>query len=609
MIDAVPRFWFTRAARAASCLVLLFALTRALKPFFTDTTTYGFHDWDSHAAYRYITVLALKAFEGPWWHPYISGGYPAWGYVEGATNFISPYLPAYLFLPIRWALRIETLGSTVTALAGAWFLASRFTKSAALAALVAALFALNGRWALQMTAGHTWHMRYALLPWIFLLFDNAVQRNKLKWAVYGGLVMALMIYMGGIYPAPHTALTLGFYALVLAILDRSVKPLVALAVLGSTSFGFAAPKLLPIFATMARTPRTINSPETVDIQQLLVMMTEHNQPFYGRPAQVPIHGWHEYGIYIGWVGVAVIALGLLFAQSRRGQAMRIAGLAALLLGMGAFHPDAPWPLLHKLPLFSSQWVPSRYLYPMVLLLALAFASAIGPWLDRLITRFAWLDVALLAPVLLVAVDLATVSATTMTTAFHLIPPDEIPYHAEFHQEQRSPYQYKNPDPHAESVLLAMFANVGVVIAYGTPLFEGGHAIARGNPEYRGEAHVAEGPGEARIVRWTPNSATVEVTGASPGAMVVYNQNADPGWSANGDKAGEWKQLVAAPVPAGGSGRVVFRYYPPGLNRGLALCFITAFFALILPATRRLWPAWGARLRSMRSAPMGSLRLP
>ena len=355
MKDAGPRSWFSEAARAASWLVLTLALAYALKPFFTDLQTFGFHDWDSHCAYRYITRLALRHGEGPWWHPYISGGYPAWGYVEGATNFISPYLPIYLLFPIQIAVRLETAGSAVTALVGAYLLTSRFTRSAALRALVAVLFALNGRWALQMTAGHTWHMRYALLPWVFLVFDIAVERKNLRWAVYGGMIMALMIYMGGIYPAPHTALTLGVYALVVSVLYRSMQPLWALAVVGTTAFGFAAPKLLPIFDTMSRTPRTINSPETVDVNQLLVMMTEHNQPFYGKPVAVPIHGWHEYGLYIGWAGVAVLVTGVLFARRPRGQALRMAGLVAFLLGMGSFHPSAPWPLLHQLPMFSSQW--------------------------------------------------------------------------------------------------------------------------------------------------------------------------------------------------------------------------------------------------------------
>jgi hypothetical protein len=264
--------------------------------------------------------------------------------------------------------------------------------------------------------------------------------------------------------------------------------------------------------------------------------------------------------------------------------------------MGAFHPSAPWSLMHKLPLFSSQWVPSRYLYPMVLLLGLAFVTAIGPWLDRRIGKLPWLDLALLLPVMFVAFDLAGVARETMSITFHLIAPDEVPHNAEFHQELHSPYQYKNPDPHAESDLLAMFANIGVVLAYGTPLFEGGHAAARGAPDYRGEAYVADGPGEAHIVAWTTNSATVEVKGANSDALVVYNQNSDPGWNANGRTALEWRQLVAAPVPAGGNGRVTFRYYPPGLNQGLTLCVLTALLAFGAPRAWRKAPTWLARLR-------------
>src|SRR4051795_3574718 len=85
--------------------VLSAMLLTAIAPFFRDLSTFGFHDWDSHMAYRYVTVLCLKHFEGPWWDPWMSGGYPAWGYVEGATNFISPYLPVYLLLPVQVAAR------------------------------------------------------------------------------------------------------------------------------------------------------------------------------------------------------------------------------------------------------------------------------------------------------------------------------------------------------------------------------------------------------------------------------------------------------------------------------------------------------------------------
>jgi 6-pyruvoyl-tetrahydropterin synthase related domain len=588
----MPAVWTSDAARAralstlAAVAIMGTMLAVALAPFFRDLNSFGFHDWDSHMAYRYVTVLCLKYFEGPWWDPWISGGYPAWGYVEGATNFVSPYLPAYLLLPVQVAVRLEVLGSAIAGLAGTYLLAGRFTRSAAVRTLVAVLFALNGRWALQATAGHTWHLRYSLMPWVFYLFDVALETKKPKHAVRAGMVLALMIYMGGIYPAPHTAIFLSIYALVYAALTKRSWPVVALAIAGAVSVGFSAPKVLPVIDTMTRTPRTINSPEAIGLRELATMMTEHEQPFYGKPVPVPIHGWHEYGLYIGWAGVLALLVGLLFASGPRGYALKIAGMLALLLGLGSFHPKAPWSLLHQLPLFASQWVPSRYLYPAVLLLSLSCAVSLGRFFDRVITKRPWFDLVALVPVLLVALDIAAVDANTMDITFHLVKPELPAPSKDFHQERRSPYQYKNPDPHAESVLLAMFANVGVVEAYGTPLFEGGSAIPRGSPEYKGEVHVEEGAGQATLAKWTPNSAAVDVSGASPGAMVVYNMNWDPSWRANGQPAVAWHNLVAAPAPSG-SGRVKFTYYPRRLNVGLLACALTALVCFGGPLRKKL----------------------
>ena len=86
------------------------ALVYVLAPMLADFSTYGFHDWDSQTAYRYITTLSLQQGEAPWWHPWLCGGVPAFGYPEGATNFVSPYLPLYVFADVRTAIRLEVLG-------------------------------------------------------------------------------------------------------------------------------------------------------------------------------------------------------------------------------------------------------------------------------------------------------------------------------------------------------------------------------------------------------------------------------------------------------------------------------------------------------------------
>ena len=58
-----------------------------LAPMLADFSTFGFHDWDVETAYRYITVLSLKQYgEGPWWHPWLCGGFPAFGHEIGRAH-------------------------------------------------------------------------------------------------------------------------------------------------------------------------------------------------------------------------------------------------------------------------------------------------------------------------------------------------------------------------------------------------------------------------------------------------------------------------------------------------------------------------------------------
>ena len=64
--------------RAAVLIGGITMLARLLGPILSDPTTYGWNDWDSHASYRYMTVLSLKQYgELPWWNPYFCGGFPS----------------------------------------------------------------------------------------------------------------------------------------------------------------------------------------------------------------------------------------------------------------------------------------------------------------------------------------------------------------------------------------------------------------------------------------------------------------------------------------------------------------------------------------------------
>jgi hypothetical protein len=572
------------------------AMQILLAPFFDDLRLYGFHDWDAHSAYRYITVVSLtKYHEMPFWHPWFCGGYPAWAFSEGATNLVSPYLPAYLALPVQIAERVEVVGSALTGLLTTYLFAGRFTKSVGLRALCAVVYAINGRWALQISTGHTWHLQYAWLPLALWFYCEAQDPGKARYAIYGGIVVALLVYMGGIYPLPHTVLALTIFMVVMVAAQRSLRPVWTLAIVGFCGLGFAAPKLFPMMEYMSRNPRTIDSPEFIDIRQLVVMMTDPMQSYHHAPIAIGPWGWHEFGIYIGLPAFIAMCIGLMFASRRQGYAPRIAGVVFLLLGFGSFHPNAPWPLLHKVPPFSSQHVPTRFLHTAVLMLTISFAVVVGRYLEKQLRARPWLDLLVLVPVYLIAVDIAEVGRKSTEHVFYLAAPPITPAR-DFHHEQQQPYNYSPPDWGGAN-LLSMFANTGRFDCYGVPIDPSTRgAIPKGTPGYRGEAYVVNAPGDAVVSKWSPSSAVVEYANAGEGAIVVYNMNWDPNWRADGEPAWEYAHAVAHPVKPG-AGRVVFKYYPRPMNAALGVFGLTVLGAFFAPKLLARW--WAAR-RSRRS---------
>lgn len=556
VLSHVTQVWRWLPAFLAGVL-LVGALLVVLHPMLADFSTYGFHDWDVETAYRYITTVSLRAGEGPWWHPWLCGGVPGFGYPEVASNLVSPYLPLYLWADLRTAIRLEVLGQGLCGLAGTYVFASALTRSVALRALLAALFILNGRWALQAAVGHTWHLQYALMPWAFYCFERSLSSGSRRWAAGAGLAMAICAYWGGIYPLPHTGLLLGLYALLRAAFERSTRPLVSVAIAGVSALGLGAPKLVAIADQMSQIPRLIESNEVIGPAALWTMLTAPDQRYGVRAADVPAYNWHEWGIYVG-TGVSVLVLAL-FARGSRGWSYKIVGLLCFLLGFGAFHPLAPWALLHRLPMFASQHVPSRFLMPMLLMLGAAFVVLAAEWVDPRVARRPWLDAALLVPVALLAWDMARYSQTPFRQAFWMVAPETIERIPIFEQRRDPPTAYVRRD-WAQPILLAMFANTGVLQCYGVdPNFKPG-AVPRGDRHYRGLAFVDDDTGTATVVDWGPSHAVVEVEGAARGSLLVYDMNYDPSWSANGEPALSERGLVAARL-GGGRERVELRYFP------------------------------------------------
>ena len=599
--------WVLAVTTVLSWLVILGMIGFVLAPTMGDRNTIGAHDWDQMESHRYLirkTILAYHQF--PFWNPYACGGHPNWGGFESGTTIVSPWFPFYLAMTLPHALRVEVWGSAVLSAVGAWLFASRFARSPAVRALVVVAFAVDGRWALQIASGHTWHLAYALTPWALYFYDRAVGADpslgapRIRFTVLAGACIAMMIYTGGIYPLPETIFAVALYGVLLAATTRSFRPILVGVGCGGVALGLSAAKLFPMLEVLSKHPRPFDSNETIDFGGFVDVLMSHEQDMTSGHAGVSQWGWHEWGMYVGWPVVVVAALGLLLGRGTRESPLKWTGVVLLVLGFGSFNPYAPWPLLHRLPVFHTQHVPSRWMYPALLVLLAVGASTLERFLRRTGALRGWLEVALVAAVGCIAYDIGTVSREPtvhlFATKMPAVPESTGPFHDEQHLPPQLAYQFE----WSPASLTAEMANIGTIDCGTFPAFHnywrdqqghvpglGAHGV--GDPDYKGEAFVAEGVGTATITNWSPNAVTVEIHGARPGERVVLNQNYDPGWSANGRRAEEWHDTVSAPIQ-GTDSTFVFRYRPPtfwpGVLVSVASCAGIAWAYVLVRRRRR-----------------------
>ena len=561
--------------------LLLAQIAYVLAPSLTTMNTLGGHDWEQMETHRQLIVkTVLDYHQFPFWQPYACGGHPNWGGYESGSTVVSPWFPAYLYASLPVAMRIEIWGSALISAIGTWLFAGRFTRSPAARALAVAVFAVSGRWALQITQGHTWHLSYEWTPWALYFYDRAVAadptrgKTRLRDMVLCGASVAMMVYSGGIYPLPESVFVIAVYGVLLAANTRSVRPVLVGVACGAFALGLSAPKLLPMIEVMLRFPRLIDSREAVDLRGLIEILTSPDQDITSFHPGIGTYGWHEWGMYVGWVVVAILIVGCVVARGARESPLKWTGLLCFVLGLGAFDPHAPWALLHKLPVFSTQHVPSRWMYPGLLLLIAVAGAAFDRVMRRAGWTRAWLEIAALAGVAWIAHDVGRIAREPIPHMFYEPMPHVADSTGPFRTEEHLPSSLGAQMDWSPPSLPAVMANIGTIDCGTFPPFHNywRHPGPNGIPapgmgarsiedrDYHGEAFIAEGTGSATIVKWTPNEMTVQVHGAKPGEHALLNQNWDPGWSANGSRAIDWADLPAAEIHEPDE-TIVFRFRP------------------------------------------------
>jgi hypothetical protein len=597
--------------RSAAALVLLVATTAYVcAELLNDPTALGVHDWDAMNSTRLFVVDSIRTFgQMPYWDPYACGGYPAWSAPETATTVVSPMLVPYLLFSLATAVRIEIVATLAFGIVGMWLLASRACKDPLVKAAVCVVAMLNSRWALQAASGHAWHLYYAWFPWVLWAFLQArAAANKWPWLALGAACVGMMVYTGAIYPLSHALLAVACFALWTAVRKRTIAPLLDAAAVAIGGAALAAPKLFPTLENMARFPRHVESSEYMWPHQYLPTF------FASGAGRGTVHvpgldwGWHEYGIYVGVVGLAALAVGVWRApRDEEVRALRGVGLFFMWLSLGLF---GPWVVLHLVPPFRSQHVPTRFAYPGVMMLAVVAGASLEAALPKLRARvrdprvFAAIGFASFA---ILAIPIARESRACLAGAFHLhLPP--IRDRATYEQTYETPEDLAYADANGPPSLTTQLAHQGTILCstyHGFAFLawpeekrpRGLGARGKEEPEYRGEAFVDGAAGTATIERFSPNEIVVDVRGATPGDWLVLNQNWDASWRANGTPTVARADTNAYKL-ASGDERVVFRYSPRllPLAIGVAVSAFVAFAFAIARAGRR-----AARVAQTKSA--------
>jgi hypothetical protein len=564
-------------------------LVLVVSPLLARPMTLGARNWDQMNTQRAVVVRSIERYhQFPFWDPWTCGGHPAWGSLESDPIVVSPVLPVYFLAPLPIAIRVEILFWAVVGLFGCWRLAGRFTQSAPLKSVFTVMALLNSRWGMQIAAGHSWHLLYALLPWVLCFFDRAIEPGAppatvRRDVVLVGACIAVMVYGDGIYPVPHTAFALVVYAIVTARATGSWRPIATLAWSGAVAIGLAAPKLFPLFEALLRFPRIVKSDEAMWPQYLFGVFT-WPEGDYTAKGPFFVGMWGEWGLYLGWPAFIALIAAVAFSRGPRERALKWGGLLMFSFFIGGFHPLTPWRLLHLLPIFKSQHVPQRWLYAAMMMTAAAGVSGAERWLSRAGSRRPLYEGLLGFAAVGLAIQMGIVSRHALAESF--VYPAPTPHEeATFHLVHRLPPRADYlPELWDVATLSGVIENVGTLECvtdnglHITHRDDEGRMSAVGaygdnDPEYRGEVYVAERNVPARIVSFTPNDIEVRVDGATPGEHIVLNQNWDAGWTADGVAAVATRDAVST-VATAASQTIHFRYAPRTLWWGVALLVLT-----------------------------------
>ncbi len=528
-----------------------------------------------HKTLEAARVTITRYHEFPHWNPYECGGLPLWDNPQaplGAPLVWPMFLVGTTTMMAWWYVFHSALG-----FASMWLFARKELRLSLEAAMVA-----SGAWAFagfhqqHYSGGHFTFVPFLYFPLALLLWRRAAE--SVRSAILLGLLVAWMIYEGGVYPLPHLAAILAVETLT-RVRRSTILPIVrAGAIVVVVGLTVGASRFLPVFEQLRAHTRAIGA-ETDALQ-----WATFKDMFLARTHERAVAGqayvWPEYGAYLGPIILLLALLGIALAGAEHLWMLVLLAFSVALM-FGHAGKWAPWSFLkgHVFP-FKEMRVPSRFRCEVTMFVA-AYAGLALDKLDAHLRRsrlpFATIHAArtgVLCLALIGVGDVISLAITTHEGAFTNPPEQSV---------DPAPRLYMASD--TANMIDQPRQNLGRLACWDEWGFGAGAPLWVGDvPQARAES--TESATVTNVVR-TPNTFSFDVEARAP-STILLNGTYDKGWRSNvGTTAERAKQLILE-VPAG-THHVVVRYRPRTFGVAVALTVVGlagAIGALALDARRR-----------------------
>ncbi len=459
-----------------------------------------YNDWDYVMQLGYASRESIIRYgQLPLWNPWKCGGMPL--FANPQSRLLTPFFLLVLLFGVPIGLHLEVVLHLALAWSGGYVLGRTLGMQRIAAAGCATIFAASSWFTARVGTGELVMMACVYFPWLIAF---ALQHRRLAAAV----ILALMTFEGGPYPSSYAALLLFLILLSQVALKRSTRPLFDWTAICGVAFVLVAIQFLPAYRVLAEHPR----PGQLDfntIGGLITSVFSRNQDV--QQATTVLWGFQEMAGYIGPV-FALMALVGIVSRPKQSLPWTLVGVLMAMLALGAWGPYWPWPLIHQLPIFSSERLPYRFVIPLVL----AIAVLAGFGFDVFSGRKGHLVA--LAIVIVGGVDCLIVSSWQLGYAL------------------QDPVDLRAPDPLftqvrdgtgvSREMLSLTEQNQGVVNCYEYTDWNS-PVKAKGDTGYKGEQYLL-GTGVVRLLSWSPNKLTYSID-TPKATQLIVNQNYDRSW--------------------------------------------------------------------------------